>query len=102
MMNEVVPLLAALTMGGRGPLRTLAGAQAPRGVLEGGEGSRRGCGKRYAACTEGAGKADALQRRLSPQSIHTHSRYKDSVQSLAQGHLVSRSRGPQKPTCKDS
>ena len=49
-MNEVVPLLAALTMGGRGPLRTLAGAQAPRGVLEGGEGSRRGCGKRYAAC----------------------------------------------------
>ena len=50
MMNEVVPLLAALTMGGRGPLRTLAGAQAPRGVLEGGEGSRRGCGKRYAAC----------------------------------------------------
>lgn len=50
MMNEVVPLLAALTMGGRGPLQTLAGAQAPRGVLEGGEGSRRGCGKRYAAC----------------------------------------------------
>lgn len=49
-MNEVLPLLAVLTMVGRGPLRTLAGAQAPRGVLEGGKGSRRGCGKRYAPC----------------------------------------------------
>ena len=49
-MNEVFPLLAVLTMVGRGPLRTLAGAQAPRGVLEGGEGSRRGCGTRYAPC----------------------------------------------------
>lgn len=31
-MNEVVPLLAALTLGGRGPLQTLAGTLAPPGV----------------------------------------------------------------------
>lgn len=35
-------------------------------------------------------------------AVYKHSRCKDSVKFLAQGHLASRSQGPQEPTCKHS